>query len=254
MLNFENKVVVVTGTSSGIGEEIAKRYYEAGACVAQCSRSKERVEKAVSAYASVDDPRILAMAADMTKLEDIRAFMDAVVARFGRIDILVNNAGLSHPKPTVEVTEEDWDVTVDTKLKGYFFMAQAAGKDMLRRGEPGTIVNIGSVQSATVVVGQAVYSSVNAGIVQMTRSLAREWGKAGIRVNCIAPGSIQTPENQARYADPAVNKAMCDKIPLGYRGYVAQIADMTMVLTSDASSYVTGQTVYTDGGLSLIQG
>lgn len=254
MFNFENKVVVITGSSSGIGEELAKRYYEAGACVAQCSRSKERVEKAVSAYAPVDDPRILAMAADMTKLEDIRAFMAAVVQRFGKIDILVNNAGLSRPKPSVEVTEEDWNITADTKLKGFFFMAQAAAADMLRRGEPGAIVNIGSVQSATVVVGQAVYSSSNAGIVQMTRSLAREWGKAGIRVNCIAPGSIQTPENAARYADPEVNRAMCEKIPLGYRGFVSQIADAAMFLTSDAASYITGQTLYVDGGLSLVQG
>ena len=104
-MNFEKKVVVGTGGSSGIGEEIAKRYYEAGACVALCSRSKERVEKSVSAYASLDDSRILAMAADMTKLEDIRAFMAAVVQRFGKIDVLVNNAGLSRPKPSVEVTE-----------------------------------------------------------------------------------------------------------------------------------------------------
>ena len=156
MLSFENKVVVVTGASSGIGEEIAKRYYEAGACVALCSRSKERVEKAVSAYAPIDDPRILAMAADMTKLEDIRAFMAATVERFGRIDIVINNAGLSHPKPTTEVTEDDWNITVDTKLKGFFFMAQEAARDMIRRGEGGAIVNIGSVQSATVIPGQAV--------------------------------------------------------------------------------------------------
>lgn len=254
MLSFENKVVVVTGASSGIGEEIAKRYYEAGACVALCSRSKERVEKAVSAYAPVDDPRILAMAADMTKLEDIRALMAATVERFGRIDIVINNAGLSHPKPTTEVTEDDWNITVDTKLKGFFFMAQEAARDMIRRGEGGAIVNIGSVQSATVIPGQAVYSSTNAGIVQMTRSLGREWGKAGIRVNCIAPGSIQTPENAARYADPEVNRAMCEKIPLGYRGYVSEIANVTFFLTSDMSSYMTGQTLYVDGGLSLIQG
>ena len=88
----------------------------------------------------------------------------------------------------------------------------------------------------------------------MTRSLGREWGKAGIRVNCIAPGSIQTPENAARYADPEVNRAMCEKIPLGYRGYVSEIANVTFFLTSDMSSYVTGQTLYVDGGLSLIQG
>lgn len=105
-----------------------------------------------------------------------------------------------------------------------------------------------------MIPGQAVYASVNAAIVQMTRSLAREWGKAGIRVNCIAPGSIHTPENAARYADPAVEKAMCEKIPLGYRGYVEQIADAAFFLTGEQSAYITGQTIYVDGGLSLCQG
>lgn len=253
-MNFENKVVVVTGTSSGIGEEIARRYYEAGACVAQCSRSRERVDRSVSAYASPEDPRILTMTADVSRLEDIRAFVRAASDRFGRIDILVNNAGLSHPKPSTEVSEEDWRVTVDTKLRGYFFMAQAVARDMLRRGQGGSIVNIGSVQSATVVPGQAVYASVNAGINQMTRSLGREWGKSGIRVNCVAPGSIETSENRARYADPAVLQAMCGKLPLGRRGVVSQIADTVLFLTSEESSYITGQTVFVDGGLSLVQG
>ena len=230
MTGFENKVVLVTGASSGIGEYLGRRFYELGACVALCSRSKERVDKAVSAYA------------------------DAAVKRFGHIDVLINNAGLSHPKPTVEVTEEDFNVTVETKLRGYFFMAAAAAADMLKRQEGGAVINIGSVQSATVIPGQAVYASTNAGICQMTRSLAREWGKAGIRVNCIAPGSIHTPENAARYADPAVEQAMCEKIPLGYRGYVEQIADAAVFFAGQASSYVTGQTLYVDGGLSLIQG
>lgn len=251
---YDNKVVVVTGASSGIGEHMARRFYEEGAFVAVCSRSQERIERAVSAYAGLRDPRIMAVAADMTDRRAVTAFMAAVVERFGRIDILINNAGLSHPKPTVEVLPEDFDVTVQTKFQGYFFMSQAAARDMLRRGEGGAIVQIGSVQSATVIPGQAVYASVNAGIVQMTRSLAREWGKAGIRVNCIAPGSIHTPENAARYADPAVEKAMCEKIPLGYRGYVEQIADAAFFLTGEQSAYITGQTIYVDGGLSLCQG
>lgn len=251
---YDNKVVVVTGASSGIGEHIARRFYEEGASVAVCSRSRERIERAVSIYANLHDSRIMAVAADMTDRSAVSTFMAAVVERFDRIDILINNAGLSHPKPTVEVLPEDFDVTVQTKFQGYFFMSQAAARNMLHRGEGGTIVQIGSAQSATVIPGQAVYASVNAGIVQMTRSLAREWGKAGIRVNCIAPGSIHTPENAARYADPVVEKAMCEKIPLGYRGYVEQIADAVFFLTGEQSTYITGQTLYVDGGLSLCQG
>lgn len=254
MGKFDGKVVIVTGASSGIGEELARRYWSEGASIAVCSRTLERVEQAVSGYTTLDDPRVLTMAADMTKLPDIEAFVAATVEKFGRVDILINNAGLSHPKPTVDVTEEDFDITVDTKLKGFFFMARQVARDMLCRSEGGAIVNIGSVQSVTVLPGQAVYSSANAGIVQMTRSFGREWGKAGIRVNCIAPGSIQTPENSAKYSDPEVNRAMCEKIPLGYRGFVSQIADAACFLTSEDASYITGQTLFVDGGLSLIQG
>lgn len=254
MSEYENKVVMVTGTSSGIGEEIAKRFYEEGAYVAQCSRDKTRVDNSVKLYASPDDPRIYTMTADMTKIDDILNFAKNTIKHFGRIDILVNNAGLSCPKPSIEVTEEDWEKTVNTKLRGYFFMTQAVVKDMLSRKEKGIIINIGSVQSATVVIGQAVYSSVNAAICQMTRSFGSEWGKSGIRINCIAPGSIQTNENKAKYADPVINAAMCEKIPLGYRGNVSEIAELALFLASEKSSYITGQTIYADGGLSLIQG
>ena len=135
---YDNKVVVVTGASSGIGEHMARRFYEEGAFVAVCSRSQERIERAVSAYADGHDPRIMAVAADMTDRRAVTAFMAAVVERFGRIDILINNAGLSRPKSTVEVLPEDFDVTVQTKFQGYFFMSQAAARDMLRRGEGGT--------------------------------------------------------------------------------------------------------------------
>ena len=254
MTGFEGKVAVVTGASSGIGEYLGNRFYENGAYISVCSRSLERVRKAVSGYADPDDPHILCVEADMTRREDIARFVSETLSAFGRIDILVNNAGLSHPKPTVSVSEADFSVTVGTKLFGYFFMCQEVVHSMLEREIQGTIVNIGSVQSATVIPGQAVYASVNAGIVQMTRSLAREWGKAGIRVNCVAPGSIHTPENAARYSDPEVERAMCEKLPLGYRGYVSQIADAVDFLTCEKSSYITGQTLYVDGGLSLVQG
>ena len=254
MKEFEKKVVMVTGASSGIGEYLGQRFFELGACVSLCSRSKERVDRAVSGYGDPSDSRILTMTADMTKYEDIQAFAEETVRRFGRIDCLINNAGLSFPKPSTEVTEQDFSVTVGTKLSGYFFLSREAAKDMMRRGEPGNIIMIGSVQSATVIPGQAVYSSVNAGLVQMTRSFGREWGKAGIRVNCVAPGSIHTPENAARYSDPEVERAMCEKIPLGYRGYVEEIADACEFLASGKASYITGQTLYVDGGLSLVQG
>lgn len=254
MSEFKDKVVIVTGASSGIGEYLGRHFWELGAKVSLCSRSRERVEKAVSSYASPDDARVFYMKADMTELDDIRLFVRTTVERFGKVDVLINNAGLSHPKPSVEVTMEDFSVTVGTKFHGFFFMCQTVADSMIKSGNGGAIINIGSVQSATVIPGQAIYSSVNAGLNQMTRSLAREWGPNGIRVNCIAPGSIHTPENAKRYSDPAVEKAMCDKLPLGYRGYVEQISDAAEFLAGSKSSYITGQTLYVDGGLSLVQG
>jgi NAD(P)-dependent dehydrogenase (short-subunit alcohol dehydrogenase family) len=254
MFEFKGKIAVVTGASSGIGKEIAKRFYEAGASVALCSRSLERVYAAAEEFARPADPRVCCVQADTAVISDIESFVAQTIKRFGKIDIFVNNAGVQFPKPSVEVTEPDWDNTVNTNLKGYFFGAQAAAKDMLRRNQGGVIINIGSVNAVTVVVGQAVYAATKAGISQMTKSLAREWGKQGIRVNCVAPGSVPTLINREIYKDPAVEKAMCDKIPLGRRGGTKEIADVVLYLASDYASYITGQTVFVDGGLTLAHG
>ena len=254
MFDFTDKAVVVTGASGiGIGREIAGRFYQAGARIAICSRSQERIDAAAREIAGEKAADILAMQADMSSVEEIRAFIDAAAERFGRIDILINNAGVQFPKPSLEVTEEDWRRTEDTNLRGYFFAAQRAAMYMMRSGG-GAIVNIGSVNAVTVVPGQAVYAATKAGISQMTKSLAREWGCSGIRVNCVGPGSIPTLINAEIYKDPAVDRAMCEKIPMGRRGTTREIADATLYLASDYASYITGQTLFVDGGLTLVHG
>lgn len=252
MFDFTNARVIVTGATSGIGKAIARAFYQAGARVAICGR--KNLEAAEQEIAGEDRSHLLACIVDLSDLGQLEAFFQKTVKTFGGIDILVNNAGVQFPKPSVEVTQEDWSRTVDTNLRAYFFGAQLAAKDMLARGESGSIVNIGSVNAITVVPGQAVYAATKAGISQMTKSLAREWGKNGIRVNCVAPGSIPTAINASIYADPAVDRAMCEKIPMGRRGQVHEVADATLYMASPYASYITGQTLFVDGGLTLVHG
>ena len=193
------------------------------------------------------------MEADTGSVGSIRAFAEAAVRQYGRIDVWVNNAGIHFPKPSLEVTQEDWDSTVNVNLRGYFFGAQAAAKVMLGQGG-GCIVNIGSVNKAIVTVGETVYAATKAGISKMTENLAREWGPGGIRVNCVAPGSIPTLMNREQYSDLRVHQAMCDKLPLRRRGEAREIADGALFLASPYASYITGQTLFIDGGLSIVCG
>ena len=251
--DYTGTVVAITGASSGIGLEIAKAFYEAGASLALCSRSADRVREAVKSFVAPDDARVFITSCNSSVVSDIRAFRDAAVQRFGRIDVWVNNAGIEHPCPTVDVTEEIFDSVVHTNFRGYYFGCQAAAQDMLKR-RSGVIINIGSVNAVTVVVGQAVYAGTKAAISQMTKSFAREWAPDGIRVNCIGPGSIPTKINEAKYKVPGAEEAMCAKIPIGRRGQRSEIADVALYLASDASSYITGQTIFVDGGLTLCHG
>ena len=254
MFDFTGQVIAITGASSGIGLEIARKFYLAGARLALCSRSEERVRSAVADWADTSDARLLIISADTSIIKDIYRFRDAAVERFGRIDVWVNNAGIEHPMPTVEMTQEIFDAVVNTNFRGYYFGCQSAAQDMLRRGEGGTIVNIGSVNAVTVVPGQAVYAATKAAISQMTKLFAREWGRDGIRVNCVGPGSIPTRINEEKYKVPGAEKAMREKIPMGRRGDGSEVADAVLYLASGEASYITGQTLFVDGGLTLVHG
>ena len=252
--DYSGKIVAITGASSGIGREIAMAFYECGASLALCSRSAERVQAAIADFAQPGDPRVLVMSVDSGEPADLYAFRDAAVKQFGKIDIWVNNAGIEHPCPTVDMTPEIFDSVVNTNFRGYYFGCQAAAQDMIPRGEGGVIINIGSVNAVTVVVGQAVYAGTKAAVSQITKSFAREWGADGIRVNCIGPGSIPTKINEAKYKVPGAEEAMCAKIPMGRRGKRSEIADVALYLASERASYITGQTLFVDGGLTLCHG
>lgn len=250
--DFSEKVVVVTGSARGIGRRIAERFYAAGAKVALCSISKTGKEELMQEIAGDDCNRIMALSADVSRPEEVAAFLQAVVDAFGTIDVLVNNAGIYSKEDTCEVTEERYDKVMDANLKSVFFACQWFFKHHLAAGTTGNVVNIASVSSVTYVPDNALYNVSKAGVVTLTKTFARDMGKHGIRVNAVGPGSIPTDLNAALYADPQKEIELCDKIPLGRRGTKDDIANCVLFLASEESSYLTGQVVYAEGGWLLV--
>lgn len=250
--DFSKKVVVVTGSARGIGRRIAERFYAAGAKVALCSISKTGKEELMQEIAGDDRSRIMALSADLSRPEEVAAFLQAVVDVFGTIDVLVNNAGIYSKEDTCEVTEERYDKVMDANLKSVFFACQWFFKHHLAAGTTGNVVNIASVSSVTYVPDNALYNVSKAGVVTLTKTFARDMGKHGIRVNAVGPGSIPTDLNAALYADPQKEIELCNKIPLGRRGTKDDIANCVLFLASEESSYLTGQVIYAEGGWLLV--
>lgn len=251
--DFSEKVVVVTGSARGIGRRIAERFYAAGAKVALCSISKTGKEELMQEIAGDDRSRIMALSADVSRPEEVAAFLQAAVDAFGTIDVLVNNAGIYSKEDTCEVTEERYDKVMDANLKSVFFACQWFFKHHLAAGTTGNVVNIASVSSVTYVPDNALYNVSKAGVVTLTKTFARDMGKHGIRVNAVGPGSIPTDLNAALYADPQKEIELCNKIPLGRRGTKDDIANCVLFLASEESSYLTGQVIYAEGGWLLVQ-
>ena len=249
---FSNKIVIITGASRGIGYGIAKAFYDEGATLALCSLSEDSMEAAVATFAESD--RIFARAVDVSDIAAFTAFIEDTVKRFGRVDVLVNNAGIEMRKALIDVTPEDWERIYRVNLTAAFFGMQAAARDMIRRGEGGSIVNISSVNAINVVPQLGVYASSKAAMAHLTELFAREVGLHGIRVNCVSPGSIPTDINKAIYQCPDRLREMNEKIPMKRRGRIDEVADAVLYLASDRASYITGQSLYVDGGLTLVRG
>lgn len=246
--DLTGRVAVVTGSSRGLGQYLGRALARAGADLVITSRRladlkpfKEEIEGL--------GRRVLPLELDLRNEASIRQIGRDAIGHFEKIDILVNNAGCNVRKPAVDVTWEDWNLVLDTNLRGSFFVAQAFAPAMIQR-KYGRIVNIGSVTSVFGYAGLGPYCASRGGIKQLTMSLADEWGAHGITVNCLAPGWFKTKQNAVLYENEKWVEYLTDCIPLKRPGQPNDLNGAIVFLASDASAYVTGQTLLVDGGIS----
>jgi gluconate 5-dehydrogenase len=246
--DLTGKIALITGASRGLGQTFGRALARAGADLVITSRdagSLKPFQEEIEAMGR----KALALRLDVRDYESIQQMAEAAVAHYGKIDILVNNAGCNVRKRALDVTWDDWNLVLETNLRGAFFVAQAAARHMVTR-KYGRIINIGSVTSVLGYAGLGPYGASRGGIKQLTMSLADDWGVHGITVNCLAPGWFKTAQNTAMYEDEEWVKYLCDRIPLKRPGQPPDLEGAVVFLASDASAYVTGQTLLVDGGIS----
>jgi gluconate 5-dehydrogenase len=246
--DLTGKTAIVTGASRGLGQYFGRALARAGADLVITSRTLASLAGFQKEVESLGR-RAVPLEMDVRDHASIVAMVEAAYQAYGNIDILVNNAGCNVRKPSVEITWDDWNLVLDTNLRGTFFVAQEVAKRMIPR-RYGHIINIGSVTSVMGYAGLAPYCASRGGVKQLTMSLADDWGKYGLTVNCLAPGWFRTEQNKVLYENQEWVEYICDRIPLKRPGKPTDLEGAVVFLASDASEYVTGQTLLVDGGIS----
>ena len=247
--DLSGRVALVTGTSRGLGQSFARALARAGADLVITARHKDDLREFQREIEGLGR-RALPLDLDVRDQGSITRMAEAALAGYGTIDVLVNNAGCNIRKPALEVTWEDWNTILDTNLRGSFFVAQAIGRHMVKRGY-GRIINIGSVTSVAGYAGLGPYGASRGGIKQLTMSLADDWGPHGVTVNCLAPGWFKTAQNARMYEDEEWVAMLKERIPMRRPGQADDLEGAVVFLASEESRYVTGQTLLVDGGISV---
>jgi len=248
LFDLTGKVAVVTGASRGLGQYFGRALAKAGADLVITARNVEdcaEFKKEIEALGRKAFP----IALDVHKHDSIKNMVAEAIGHYGKIDILVNNAGCNVRKPSIDISWDEWNLVLDTNLRGTFFVAQECAKHMIP-AKYGRIINIGSVTSVAGYAGLAPYCASRGGVKQLTMSLADDWGKEGITVNCLAPGWFKTQQNSVLYDNEEWLEYLCDRIPLGRPGKPNDLDGALVFLASKSSEYVTGQTLLVDGGIS----
>ena len=245
-MKLKDKVAIVTGASRGIGEAIARKFCEEGASVMLCSRSTS--SSAAADALACEGWNTQSIQADISQKSDVETLVDATLKAYSRIDILVNNAGITRDALLMRMRDEDWDAVLQTNLTGTAYCTRAVIRSMLRQ-KSGKIINISSVVGLMGNAGQANYAASKAGIIGLTKSIAREVAKRGITVNAIAPGFIRT-EMTANLSEQDQQKIL-EMIPVGSFGLPEDVSKVALFLASDAARYITGQVIQVDGGMVM---
>ena len=246
--DLSGRVALVTGASRGLGQYFGRALALAGADLIITARNKEDTAAFAKEIQALGR-KVVGLALDVRDEASIRQMADDAQAAFGRIDILVNNAGCNVRKPMMEVSWDDYNKVLETNLRGTFFVSQAVIRHMLPR-KYGRVINIGSVTAVFGYAGLAPYTASRGGIRQLTMSLAADWGPSGVTVNCLAPGWFKTSQNAVMYEDQSWVAYLTDRIPLKRPGAAEDLEGAVVFLASDASAYVTGQTLLVDGGIT----
>ncbi len=246
--NFKGKTVAVTGSSRGLGKEIALIFGRTGANVILISRNLDKLNRVAEEIKS-EGGSTLPLPADVTDMDSVEAFVERACSEYGRIDILINNAGVIYRSPAVEMPEEYWDETININLKGTFLCSQAAGKKMIENGA-GKIINIASDKAFVGFPGRAAYCASKGGIVMLTKALAVEWAPYNVQVNAVAPTYVETEMTRDILNDPEKYREIVNTIPMNRVSKPHELFGAILLLASNASSFITGHTLMVDGGLT----